>query len=377
MKASVRAAQTSGNELNSSLHDKYSQLCRDFDEQRVAADKQQAGLYKTLLRLAFAFKGRSDDLDTQLLALRDALREGLDAKQRNRRIDEVVAAIVALPDPEESRADTALLLELLERLQLPDSKSFELKQIKSRLANGGDPTTLVASVAELITDPATEDKPHHDEFAEFLAALSLPGETGEGIDRLRGRLEAARDGRARLQVVDSVLELLNEPQIRGAPERDDPCDVLHALMDWVLFPGEFEKPAAQLRAQLQESKNDWDPIRATANLFNELQAFLRRDLRELEGYLKKATVQLSDLEGQLQGALASSALSVADSKELSSDIGAEMEQITGAVDAGASGSELKHLVDQRVDAISGSMHTFLSVQNDRQHGLRKAHRTTD
>ena len=136
----------------------------------------------------------------------------------------------------------------------------------------------------------------------------------------------------------------------------DVNDFLLALMDWILFPGEFEKPAAQLRVKLQDPPSNWDPIRATAGLFNELQAFLRRDLRELEGYLQRATVQLSNLEAQLQTGVASSAKSVADSDELSRDIGAEMEQITDAVDAGASGSALKQFgrsargVGQRVHA---------------------------
>ena len=365
MMASVDAAQLSAQVPSASLKDKYSELCRNFDEQRAAADKVQADLYKSLLRLTFAFKGRNEELDAQLVALRDALRQGLDAGKRKRRIDEVVAAIVALPDSGDESADAALLIELLDRLDLADSKAFELKQIKSKLEKADDPVTLLGLVADLINDPDTASPPAPDLFGEFLAGLELPDTASETVARLRRRLSSAADHSARLQVVDAALGLLSQSMPQDISTDADVNDFLLALMDWILFPGEFEKPAAQLRVKLQDPPSNWDPIRATAGLFNELQAFLRRDLRELEGYLQRATVQLSNLEAQLQTGVASSAKSVADSDELSRDIGAEMEQITDAVDAGASGSALKQLVDRRVASASGCMQAFLSAQHDR------------
>ncbi len=297
---------------------KYEELRRQaVSRERAHADAQTLTL-KATLRLALACRGISPELDKELHSLRATLRDADEDRRRDALlafIDRGVALLGARPAVSGPSSDAAYsstapgpaeaLLALLDTFDVPDSHGFEFNQLKSRLVADGPNERTLAGVRDFLIDLlSTEDT----------------------------------------QTV---------------------CETLVDLLDWLLLPDDFEARMETLKTGL-EGRTLKHPVRDTAGFVNDLQAFLRHDVRELAEYLKRVSQQLHEVEGELAGALGENRVSVENSGTLLEEISAEIGELEAAATPGASFDDLKLAVDERVGRVRAVLGSFI-VQQEQRH----------
>ncbi len=284
---------------------KYRDLCREFD----AAKSTERDLRTTLGKVLGTFKGRGardgQVLDEALNALRadDApLSPGL--------LSQVTE--LCLRSVEDGTSSWSALQALTAQIEAPPAHEFALKHLRERAREGSDEAQWIAQLATLLND-----------FAKLPAATDKTSEK---------RSQASH---------------------------------LASLLDWLLLPPDFERRAGQLRDALSEGESD-DPVHDTGSFLNNLYAFLRRDLRGLGEYLKKATLHLNSVEADLKDALRGSQEVETASDRLTTELGAEVAAIDQAVNGGVRVSELKETIDTRVRSIRATITSYVEAQRGKQ-----------
>ncbi|HHJ13792.1 MAG TPA: GGDEF domain-containing protein [Gammaproteobacteria bacterium] len=188
-------------------------------------------LRKTLSRLALAADGLDETLDQQLRALREAIRDRVDMQQLQMRIDDMSRTLVRIDqqgaeavagvEPENERRDAGrekartgrrglvgrlfgakpredtdpprdkggpdsvrdILLDLLERLTLPEAFSGRIEQIRARILNtreDGDWDAVLAAIADLVQAIRSQSQQEKQGIEDFLKQL---GERLQEVDR--------------------------------------------------------------------------------------------------------------------------------------------------------------------------------------------------
>ncbi len=187
-------------------------------------------------------------------------------------------------------------------------------------------------------------------------------------ERARGDLAVAP---WRAQLVGLLNDYLAAP--RETDEVDDrrlQASHLASLLDWLLLPPDFERRAGDLRDALLAGECN-DPTHECGSFLNDLYAFLRRDLRNLAEYLKKATQHLNVVEAELKGALRESRESAAATHRLTTNLDVEVDAIDRAIKGEIPLGELKAVIDGRVQSIRSSMAAFIEAQRAKQHGYEQ------
>lgn len=298
-------------EITSTLHfdgewrTKYRELCREFDD----AKSLERDLRTTLAKLLGAFKGGAvgerQMVNESVAALREVTAP-LNAALLHQAVDH------CLTNTESGPSNWSSLQALVAQLKLPPAQEFALKHLRERGRDGSDQVQWIAQLTALLNEPAT--------------------------------IPARADG-------DS--------------DKRSQASHLASLLDWLLLPPDFERQAAQLRDALSEGESD-DPVHDTGSFLNDLYAFLRRDLRSLVDYLKKATLHLNSVEVDLKHALRGSQEAESASVRLTSVLSTELEAIDRAVNGDLCVSELKETLDTGVRSIRATITAYIDVQRGKQ-----------
>lgn len=376
---------------------KYRDTCREFEDAKTQWSRDERSLHQGLLKLALSFQSADPALDRELADMRRQLRT-IDTKVRQALLLEIADRCSAvakrrLPTNDSAREEIA---RLIGRLKLPLQYQFELKQITSKLGSGGELAKLTLLIADLVNEiaasgahslstsgslklvepPASQASTGstiqiHDPGAELLGDLL---ERFAAVPRIHVRLIALqREWQAgevppRKQLLERVAEVIGEilsaPDI-PADERAVQCRTLLQLLDALYLPSEFDVRVAELKERLISPRTE-DPIAEASMLLNDLHAYLRRDLKDLGDYLKKAAGDLSVVEIELNAAVLQSREAVIETDKLSQGINAEMDQIGGAFSGDRSIAEIKRMIDSRVAMVRGSISGFVDFQRTRQ-----------
>ncbi|NNM00752.1 MAG: GGDEF domain-containing protein, partial [Gammaproteobacteria bacterium] len=193
----------------------------------------------------------------------------------------------------------------------------------------------------------------------LLDAFDVPDTHGFEFNQLKSRLIAGHaDDRTVAGLRDLLIDLLRTEDTQAVR------NTLADLLDWLLLPEDFESRMEEIKLGLEANTLKY-PVRDTAAFINDLQAFLRHDVRELAEYLKRVSQQLHEVEGELAGALGENRLSVENSGALLDEVNAEIGALQAAAAPGSTHEELKLAVDQRVGRVRTVLSTFIDQQEQR------------
>ncbi|MCC7121537.1 MAG: diguanylate cyclase [Gammaproteobacteria bacterium] len=362
---------------------RYRDLAREADQERATWAQSERALVQALLKFAQCFDGLDVGLDRQLSSLRTNLRSSSEPKIRAGLLGEIADACLAQARKRASLptdSGRAPLETLLAALRLPAQTTIELRQIQSRLKNGEDPARVAALLANTLNDlaatvsartgPSRGSAPADDIVPRVLDELATHDALRERAAGLRSAWQQDAGAAARQGLESRFLQLVRDalgpqdPAARTPPDAQ-PGTSLAQLLDWLLLPSEFEERSQRLRETLGCGASA-DPVRETGKFLNDLHAFMRKDLRTLEDYLKQASENLSVIDLELRYAVDHSRTAALHSCELSRGINAEMDEIDAAVQDERPPADLRALVERRVATIRATMSTFLHLQQHRQ-----------
>jgi len=358
---------------------RYRDLARESDQERAGWAQSERQLVQALLKFAQCFDGLDPTLDRQLSGLRGNLRGSSDPKVRAALLTEVGDACLAQSRRRGADADGARApLELLiTALKIPTHAALEFKQIQSRLKNGEDPGRIAGLLADALNDLASAalsrtDSVRAAEVAEDIVPRVmdelLPRQAvAERVGALRADWQRDTGVAARQAQGIKLVQLLREAldtQVE-VTQASAPGTSLAQLLDWLLLPTEFDARSQQLREALGRGDSA-DPVRETGSFLNDLHAYMRKDLRTLEEYLKQASDNLNVIDAELRYAVDHSRTTAHASSELTRGISAEMDEIDAVVQGEQPPADLRAQVERRVATIRSTMSTFLNMQQRKQ-----------
>lgn len=358
---------------------RYRDLARESDQERAGWAQSERQLVQALLKFAQCFDGLDPTLDRQLSGLRGNLRGSSDPKVRAALLTEVGDACLAQSRRRGADADGARApLELLiTALKIPTHAALEFKQIQSRLKNGEDPGRIAGLLADALNDLASAalsrtDSVRAAEVAEDIVPRVmdelLPRQAvAERVGALRADWQRDTGVAARQAQGIKLVQLLREAldtQVE-VTQASAPGTSLAQLLDWLLLPTEFDARSQQLREALGRGDSA-DPVRETGSFLNDLHAYMRKDLRTLEEYLKQASDNLNLIDAELRYAVDHSRTTAHASSELTRGISAEMDEIDAVVQGEQPPADLRAQVERRVATIRSTMSTFLNMQQRKQ-----------
>lgn len=358
---------------------RYRDLARESDQERAGWAQSERQLVQALLKFAQCFDGLDPTLDRQLSGLRGNLRGSSDPKVRAALLTEVGDACLAQSRRRGADADGARApLELLiTALKIPTHAALEFKQIQSRLKNGEDPGRIAGLLADALNDLASAalsrtDSVRAAEVAEDIVPRVmdelLPRQAvAERVGALRADWQRDTGVAARQAQGIKLVQLLREAldtQVE-VTQASAPGSSLAQLLDWLLLPTEFDARSQQLREALGRGDSA-DPVRETGSFLNDLHAYMRKDLRTLEEYLKQASDNLNVIDAELRYAVDHSRTTAHASSELTRGISAEMDEIDAVVQGEQPPADLRAQVERRVATIRSTMSTFLNMQQRKQ-----------
>lgn len=358
---------------------RYRDLARESDQERAGWAQSERQLVQALLKFAQCFDGLDPTLDRQLSGLRGNLRGSSDPKVRAALLTEVGDACLAQSRRRGADADGARApLELLiTALKIPTHAALEFKQIQSRLKNGEDPGRIAGLLADALNDLggaalSRTDSVRAAEVAEDIVPRVmdelLPRQAvAERVGALRADWQRDTGVAARQAQGIKLVQLLREAldtQVE-VTQASAPGSSLAQLLDWLLLPTEFDARSQRLREALGRGDSA-DPVRETGSFLNDLHAYMRKDLRTLEEYLKQASDNLNVIDAELRYAVDHSRTTAHASSELTRGISAEMDEIDAVVQGEQPPADLRAQVERRVATIRSTMSTFLNMQQRKQ-----------
>ena len=303
---------------------KYYQAINELDDKEQYWSEEENRLYKSILRLSFAYTGNDPKLDKKLGALREKLRKKVDEQTRKQLINDIIEQI------------------------------------------------LGSAASNNASTPETQDT-----FLEFLNKLSLPGDTGAEIISLRKRAISLNEQSEKLELLDELVLLLqdtyknvvSEDDKNNAIELSRLQEVLLQLIEWLPLSGQSEKRLENIKKQLNTLRDDEDvkkTLRQIAALVSDLQSDLQKELIEIEAFLKKVTKRLGELESHIQDVVNAESESTESTESLNTALNDSVRDIRGEIEQATNLDDIKQTISQRLVAIEQNMDTFLVSEQRRR-----------
>ncbi len=267
--------------------------------------------FARLITDSFAFVANDDDMDG--LQTRPAKTKG---KQQG------AVEIAALETPHSSGSldkqlspsATRILLDLLDQVRVPDSKSVDIKALRARISE------------------AREEEALHALAIDVRALLSSSDERGAA-----------------------------ESQPRSHPDIARIQDVLIQLLDYLGLPEDLLPQASELEAKLGQeldTKQLTTILQAVADLVSQLRSRVDEEKREFEGFLIHLTDRLQDLGQHLQLARTQQRASIDSRRELDEVVRSQVKDIESSVHEASSLNHLKVAVQEHLDFIRSDLDTY-------------------
>jgi len=388
------SARLKENSVPGDWEEKYQQLNRLLDKKNRQWKNDENNLYKSILRLILSYSGRSDALDLELQSMRDTLKQGVDDVTRKKiiaRIIEKTLEYAQQPGIQDHDAgQIKLVCSRLRSLELPDPYSHELLQYLDRLTdNQGDDDMqhaldrIVHVVnAALGGDPANKgnnlvETRQEDCFDEFLNRFSLPGEQGLEIANLKKKAREIEGEQERLTLVDDCVNLLQRIYRQQVLDQSDihAIDIgklkesLIQLLEWLPLSKQYDPKTTEIKNQLNDLGDEEELkkiFRKIATLITDFQAGLQEELIEVQGFLKKITLRLKDIESHIHQVDRSEKEAGENSNHLNESVQHSVNMIRDGVEQAVSLEEIKQSINHRLQVIEKGMNAFIKAEQDRR-----------
>lgn len=383
----------------------------DALEQQESKERQWAQaddlLRRTLSRLTLAADGQDATLDRQLKELRDAIRDRADSRLLRQRIEAMSESLVRLDAKRSAKAaapsPVAPLQSLLDKIELPRGNARRIKALRKQLDTAGEidiakaVVEFAALLQEVISESTAAEKPEsgsggllgrlfgrsaNSQSAEFpdslqQTAMEAPVQTPRSntdlhvarefllhvLDQFQAH-EPQRIGELRMQTLraanDAELRRLAESLAQGfkieLPSTDkagDGGELLLQLLERLDLPAELDTQVSAIKDRLEDRAGFDAPavLRDIATLIADMRARLQREKEEIENFLKQLTGQLQDIDSFVRGAETARVESYQSGRSLGDAVQAQVRDIEDSVASAQSLDLLKHIVQQRLEAI--------------------------
>lgn len=308
-------------------------------EQLESQEREWSAL-ESLLRLAvrrlsLAAEGIDPILDDQLAKIRAAVGDHAQSSKLASLIDDIWRSVkrldqqqqdtlemAALETPHPSRPSdkrlspsaTRILLDLLDQARVPDSKSTDVKALRTRISEAREEEVLRALAIDV------------------RALLSSSGE-----------------------------QMTADSQSRSHPDTARIQEVLIQLLDYLGLPEDLLPQAHELEAKLGQeldTKQLTTILQTVADLVSQLRSRFDEEKRELEGFLVQLTGRLQDLGQHLQLARTQERASFDSSRELDEVVRSQVKDIESSVHEASSLDHLKGAVQEHLDSIRSDLDTY-------------------
>lgn len=390
----------------------------DSVEQAEAKERQWAGmedlLRKTISRLTLAAEGVDEALDKQLRALRDAIRDRVDNKTLQSRIEAMSRILVKL-DGERKSGNQGIdgidaMQRLLEQSKLPRGNARRVKEISRQLDSIEDTATAQAidQVADLFNEifagsehesepggvfgrwfgrksPARGDEDKAPLSTSVGSENSLEaqreillhcldqvdGADAEAVKHLRSQLTNAAVEQELRRRANALMRLavhtMGRPAEEDARESEAPSvseygepdsamggrEILLQLLERLGLPETFEPRIEALQQHLEnETECDHvDVLREITDMVSEMRSQLQREKQEIEDFLQQLTDRLQDVDSFVNGSEGARKAAYEQSRELGDAVQAQVQGIASDVEDAQDMEALKQTVQLRIDAI--------------------------
>ncbi len=302
---------------------RYLESVNEMERREKASEERISALYKAILRLAFNYYGHERELDRQLDAFRNSVKNGLRGQALEDQIKTLVDTVLKLgratsANPEaELRARVDTLRTLTDHLQLPPEAEVSLRQLVQRL----EELKRLDEVEETVK-----------ELGALISASSLGS----------GPVPAASE------VSRTLLTLLEE----------------------ISFPGEFSSEIAALRVKLQEACDEQstrEALRQFSTLIIRSRQQLEKEVRSLEEFLGQITRELAEMKEFLLQSRAIQQAGFEEGEALNRQVREQMDDIHHSLDDSSDLQTLKQRLRSNLDTLHRYMDEFLRRQEERRH----------
>lgn len=377
------------NSSSSDWRDKYHQALAEFEGKQKLWSQEEAGLYKSILRLIFSYTGLDEELDQHLSSMRDSLRKESSNSARGKIIGPVIEEVMLYAQQrDEQQNDIAAghLLYLLETLKLPDKFNGQLKSIKKTLRKSSEDENIHGCIDQLSAlisktgkegGAATEriQLKADDPLSQLLENLSLPGDLGIEIISLRKRAGEIEEEQERLKIIQDLVQVLSEQgRDTGADAASREIffhfkETLLELFEWLAIPKEYNKRIENLKSQIIKLENNPDLaaiLRDTAVVINDLQAALQIELSDVQNFLANVTLRLEEIENCFRDMAKSETESYKQTQQLNNDIRSNVLNIREGITESEDLNVIKKSIDYRLTYIEQSVEAYLQSTQARQ-----------
>lgn len=351
---------------------------RDLDEKAFhAADRI---LRRGLLRLAVAIEQDNAPLQSQLEALRAALRDNVPATRLEAQFESLSALLIQLEENKSGPAIIAkpwgaLLVRLLSDLPVPadpaarktltglqrklehvrESQDFQallpaLSQYLQATISAAAPkqSTAAAVVQSAATSPASVDASRADDHSAMTRAPP---------PSLLARLLTVR-GRRHPDTGSST-----------GPAETPAHEVVAELLVKVHFPKPLRSVRDRMVTQLAQGMTPDGRammINGAADLIGQMFAALEEEKRDLERFLVQTTAHLGQMDQYVQGTEATRRASRQEGIRLQTAVQAQVNDISTTMDRVDDINQLKHAMRMHLDAVHGHLRSHRDTETRRE-----------
>lgn len=333
---------------------KYLNSLDKLEKREKAWEDTEALLKQGLTRVALAAEGQDKKLDTDLISLRKILRKDLDLNHLENIVHDLTQSVTRL---DEKRSDKnvastpqELLTHWLDSLSFPDALKTRIKKLRKEIDSTDSLTEMEDPLREL-AELVNEALLHEDHVGE------QPTNSGGGFfSRLFG------------SDTETPTQSTSESQTTS-PQIGEFCI---QLLDTLSLPSELTDQVENLKDKLGDGLSDRSvapALTAIANLISAMRRQIEKENTELQEFLKQLGDNLKEIDQDLSGAQTSHKASMSSGRDFDAVVHAQVKDIESTVNAEPEASQLKHKIQDRLDAIRAHLDENRKTEETRQQQL--------
>ena len=330
-----------------SWREKYLDQLRDSEIREKSLKQDAQSLRRGLLRVSLAGQGLTEELDAQLEALREALRQDADAAEIDGLVEKASQAVLRLEDKRRERGngmDPAAAARLAAALDRPGLPNAQRKRVRTLFNNDRmDAATVLVELADILeAAPRTADG---DARSDTWLTRWFRGRADAKAEAGTDRAEIDDDGNR--EISEKVRETL-----------------LH-LLDQMVVASEFSLKLDRIKGRLQRDLK----LHQLPGTLEEIAALMidssREESEEFESFLKQLTSRLTEIQAFLRAAGEGEADHREETDRLDQAIQGHVRELHASIRDAGDLDTLKVAVTGQLDTIVQRIGAFQRLQKER------------
>lgn len=409
---------------------KYFATLEQLEQLEKDAADSDALFRRSLLRLSLSLDGFDNKLDKQTDKLRNYIRNGRKPLQISQISEEISTLSQLLFQQLQQRpSSSTLLAQLLEQLTLPSElrkqqnsllRELKAKHADDEIAAHVDTLTILLRAAQAVKSapadastseprsipeattskeksglfsrlfsreadttppPAPIENDGTDPLKQLVEKITLPQPRSDQLSKLGHQLDKVSGSTDLSQLINQLAKLLSSQSANDATdtELNEPCDssadLLLQLLDRITLVDPYAQELQVLREELNEQQDEIDIglfLERLASLISKAQSLSQNEKQELEEFLLQITATLTEINGHISDNQAHHQQAQKNTQQLDEVVQDQVEGIHASMLTATDLSDLKHLIQGRLDAIRQQIKKFRDESDERQRLMESA-----